>query len=664
MSRTDPLFALILLHLASPPPARACAPDLPQALITAPPDSAWVAPVADFGVEVRRLTPPPRDHASSLSAIDLELAELRPLGINPEAWRAWREGEVRTMPELPSSVSQEFKIYAEGGAAWRRGDRALAASLFSQLLALPEAERRGRTLWATYMLAERSMEEADFDRVLALVHAGAPDPLGLATASLGEKARIRLWAHDWRGAVDLYLQQDADGDSHGVPSIRLVVGLAIEDGALNTWAEDPVLSRIATAWILSEGGPDPSEGELERSRDWLAAVEAADLRAMPDADHLAWLHYQIADIPNTQAWLARSEETPLTHWLRGRLLLREGKLAEAERELSAAAVGFPAGEFWSDGAIPGRERWGGLSPAEEAWGDAGLVRLAREDWDGALSAFLASGSWEDSAYVAERLLPLADACAVAGSLPAAPMPAELLDDDGWGRSVPDQVILPASTAATVTASDLRYVVARRALREGQAVNLQDLPPAYRADARHLVEARRRVAAAITPRARAAALWSEAVLTRRRGLELLGTELDPDYAAAAGDFQVYPPTIDRFTASQTGTGGPLAATAAEEALWRASAPEPDRRWHYRHEAARLAVEAAALLDDDDPDVAVELSVAYEKEALRRTSAFFPSVCGEPAFAGRVGALLPALGLALALAAAAMWAGARDRVRSIP
>lgn len=678
MSRTDLTPALILLVLASPPPARACGPFLPQSLITAPPDSAWVAPVADFGQEVRRLAPPPRYAASSLSAIDLELAELRPLGIDPAAWRAWREGRVRTMPTLPEHVSQEFKIYAEGGAAWRRGDRALAASLFSQLLALPEAERPSRTVWATYMLAEHRMDEADFDAVLRLVDAGAPDPLGLATASLGEKARIHLWDHDWRGAADLYLQQDADGDPGGVPSLRLVIAQAIEADTLGAFAGDPVLSRVATAWLLSRGGPYPSEAELERSRGWLAAVEAADLHAMPDADHLAWLHYQMGDIADTQAWLARSEETPLTHWLRGRLLLREGRLAEAERELVAAARSFPAREFWSDGAILDRERWSGLSPAEEAWGDVGLTRLAREDWDGALSAFLASGSWQDSAYVAERLLPLSEACAIAGSLPAAPIPPALLYDDGWARSQPEQPIPPASSAATVTASALRYVVARRALREGQPVNLQDLPPVYRADARRLIEARARAESAISPKARAAALWAEARVTRARGLELLGTELDPDYAAAAGDFEVYPPTVDRFTPSQRSAWGPLAATAAEEARFRASAPEPDRRWHYRYEAARLAVEAADLLDEHDPDVAIllcragrwvhsadfELAVAYENEALRRTGRFFPPVCGEPAFAGEVGGLLPALAAALALSALVLWAGARDRVRTIP
>lgn len=627
---------LALLFALSP--AQACGPWLNQALVRAPAESQWVAPVADFGVEMDHLAPAPRYRASDLDAIHLELQSLRPLGVKAEAWQAWREGLTPTQPEVPEAAPAELLLYAQGGAAWRRGDRQQAAALWSRLLDLPAHARPTRTLWATFMLAEYSQDEADFDRVLALVDGGAADPLGLATASLGEKARLRLWRQDWRGAVDLYLQQHADGEGRGVPSLRLVVQRAIEAQALESWAADPVLSRVATAWFLAHGGPSPDPGEAALTRAWLDAVEAAGVASLPEADHLAWIHYQLGQIPETSAWLDRAPPTALAHWLRGRLLLRAGDLAAAERELTAAATAFSPHERWEDGVIPGRERYGeGISPAREAWGDAGLVRLAREDWEGAADAFDASESWEDRAYMAERIL----------DLPAALSRAR---------------------------SDQRYLLARRALRLGQQVNIEDFPAEYRDDVRRLLEARERASTTLSNREAARALWQAALITRVRGLEIMGTELDPDYALEEGNYQVYPPTLERFT----GREGPLAATEAEEARWRASAPEPDQRWHYRFVAADLANKASGLLEDGDPDVGIllcraarwvrsgdpEQAIALENQALRRTGAFFPPGCGDPSFPGELGELPAALGVALSLGALALWAGGARRDTVVP
>jgi len=630
-----------LLALALARPAAACGPGLPTALITSPPASNWIAPVADFGVEMDRLAPPGHYAVGWRTSIDVEVDELLPLGLPEKAWRDWRLGLSPREPTLPVGVPAATLLYAEGGALWRRGDPAGAVERWRQLLALPAPERRDREVWARFMLARASARPEDYDAVMALVDGGAPDPLGLANESIGEKARLHLYAEEWRPAVDLYLRQVGDGDPGGAISLRMVVQEALRVGAQDAWAKDPVLARVMTAWILAHGGPTPDPGELEASHRWLEAIERADATALVDADHLAWAHYQIGEVEAAQRWLDRSPETPLERWLRGRLLMRAGKLEEAERTLTQAAVRYPPGQRWDDGSIPDHDP--GVSPSRRAWGDVGMIRLARQDWTGALRAFLGSGSWEDAAYVAERLLDLPTAQSLVAPLPRRPMPPELLVPDGWARAVPDEAIAPPTTMATVTASDLRYLLARRAMRTGAPVDVQDFPPGLRGAAAALLRARQQASSTEDPRERARALWRAALLTRRQGLELTGTELDPDYAAAAGSFEVYPPTAQRFETD----AGPLTATPAELALWKASAPDPDKRFHYRYVAAELAKQAADLLADDDPDVPILLCRAsgwllvrdpdaawtYTKSHIHRMHRWPVEPCGDPSFFDR-------------------------------
>lgn len=608
--------------------AVACGPFLASALVSEPDEAIWAAPVADFGHELRAISPPAHFTASNLRAIDMEAKELVPFGVDVAAWYAWRSGAEAAQPALPPSVPRAWVIYAEGAARWHRGNVTAAVADWRAVLALPEAERRSRAVWAAFMLARAGY--GSFDDVFALVDAGYPDPLGLAVASWGERGRERLWRYDWRGAVDDYLAQVADGGDGAALSLELVVRQAIAEGALDAWAADPVLQRVATAWIASRGGPTPDDGEVARTRAWLRAVQQAEATAIPEADHLAWLAYQVGDIPDTAAWLDRSPRTPLALWLRGKLLLREGRLAEAEALLAEAAAAFPAGRAWSDGGVPPRE--GGILPGAEALAEAGLVRLARQDWTGALDAFVASGHWVDAAYVAERLLTVDALRAAVDRSPPAPLDPGMLAPDGWARSWPDD--------AVASRADLRYLLARRLVREGRADEaLPYFPEALRQDAARYAAALHRGREGWSREERASERWTAALLARTRGLELMGTELEPDFAIYAGEFDYMPRLAERFTGAVRLVG----PGAAEEALARANAPRPDLRWHYRVTAAALAAEAARELPDRDPRVRILLcraarwsgrdeptAEAYRAEARRRTGRAWTE-CGDPVFA---------------------------------
>ena len=79
------------------------------------------------------------------------------------------------------------------------------------------------------------------------------------------------------------------------------------------------------------------------------------------------------------------------------------------------------------------------------------------------------------------------------------------------------------------------------------------------------------------------------------MELIGTELAPDWTLHQGNFQDGVSTEGRqqYLASHQ-----LKPTAEEKARTEKSHPKPNQRWHYRHVAANLAWEAVAWMPDEE------------------------------------------------------------------
>lgn len=620
------LWFLWLLSTRAP----ACAPPVVHALCTAPDAEVWSAPIADFAHELEALVPTVAYRASMLRTDEVEQAALRAGGVDDaglERWAAWRRGSVPDRPELPG-LSPEGLAYAEAAVRWNRGDRLAAWAAFERIAADPLAGERG--LWAATMVAGN---DADWDGIFERVDAGVPDRLGLAAFALGEQARIRLSAGDWRSAVDGYLAQLGAGHPGAVPSLEIVCRRAVAEEALGAWATDPVLRRVLTAFFLAHGGPVPDPGEVERTRAWLAAVEAAGDGVLPEAERLAWAAYQIGEVDLAGRWLERAAPTPLARWLRGKLLLREGRIEEGEQLLVAAAEGFGETERWPTGAM-GREgpdeRDPGIRPGREAWAEAGVARLSQGDFSGAATAFVSADRWADAAYVVERVLTPDEARTfVLGLGPA--QPAEPDAFRGVEAMTPDE-----------RKGALRYLLARRLLREGRPDAARPLLPSAlqpAADrwATDLQIGRSRWRG---NEARAGALWDAALLARTHGFLLLGTEVEPDFALYTGEYADGPHPTER-----AGTAGPrLVPTDDERARVAASAPRPDVRWHYRGLAAALAEEAAGLLQDDDPRMPIvlcrasvwtrdrdpETSQRLYREVFRRGADWPGEPCGEPTF----------------------------------
>lgn len=103
--------------------------------------------------------------------------------------------------------------------------------------------------------------------------------------------------------------------------------------------------------------------------------------------------------------------------------------------------------------------------------------------------------------------------------------------------------------------------------------------------------------------RAAALARAARTLREHGLDLIGTELEPDWAIWGGSF-------DLGSAAEARTGLPVLEggvfSPTEQELARIERHEaPEKRFHFRYRAAELAWWAASLMPDNSPDTAVVL-----------------------------------------------------------
>jgi hypothetical protein len=149
--------------------------------------------------------------------------------------------------------------------------------------------------------------------------------------------------------------------------------------------------------------------------------------------------------------------------------------------------------------------------------------------------------------------------------------------------------------------------------------------------------------------RAHALWETSRLLRSRGLGLVATEVAPDWAMEGGDYNLT--EVDDVSeddgaspsSAPDGAGPPL-VTAEERRRVADHAPSPDKRFHYRFAAAKLAEEAAALVPPRSQAYATLLCSAArwgdDAERLWRhyvatgaqTKAIrsFPGDCDEPNF----------------------------------
>lgn len=530
-----------------------------------------------------------------------------------DTYPQWRTGPEPVLPELavPRGLPREVSLYLDGALLYHRGDLAAARSRWEALLALPEGDRRHRSTWAAYMLgrAEHRLGEAEkavarYEETRTLARSGFADSLGLAVASLGWQAQIGYDRGRPAEAAELYLRQLEQGEDSGArTSLRWCArDIMASPEQLRQAVRSPRLLRVLVAHVLSSWQRNDWDGPLDsaEAQTLLAAVRDAGLTEVEDADRMAVVAYRAGDFAAADAWARRAPaDASAALWIRGKLLLREGKLAEAEKLLAAVDRPLPADALDPNDPDDSGLRWTAyeqqapLAGKPRLLGELGTIRLANGRYAEALDALARGGYWEDASWVAERVLTVAELKKTVDAHWSAEV-APSLDaerEDFWAA---DEAGL-ASPSVPHLAYQLRYLLGRRLMRAGRIEEaVSYLPSPHDAQARELARA-----------LKAKDLFAAACITRHHGLELYGSELEPDWTAYGGQLE-----RERFLDSRKDPERhtKVAPSVDEVARAQRHAVVPDQRWHYRYRAADLAWQAAAELPDGSEDKARVLAVA--------------------------------------------------------
>ncbi len=554
--------------------ARACGPDFPPELLSDRAGTLAQLPEGAFSLEAARLLPKPVDTFQVVEVVEDADEQGDPKGA--------REG----------GGARETALYAEGAKAFHAGDSMAARARFLDVLALPAEERRHFSTFAAFMLARTAGAGLEhearprFAEVRELARQGFDDPLGLAVASLGEEARLLLQQGDDAGAIRLYAEQAAHGSSSGNTSLLLVArALRRDDARLREALKDPLAWRLMATYVWTRGREwawyeEEGQGQMRHVLESLAAVPGPE-----GADRLAAAAWSMGRFDLAERF-AGQEATPLSAWVKAKLALRRGDRTAAEQYLAQAVEGLPEAEDWV-----GESQLGTLRPHMRAEGERALLALTRGDFSQSAERLVASCSWPDLAYVAERVLTVEELQRFVASFPEERCVPELAlawDDD-------------ANEGTNTLKGRLRLLLGRRLLRSGAGAKALEYFQGTRFElpARQYVEARERAESTSDAVDRARALYDAARLARTAGMEVLGTEAAPDWAQVDGFYDLdsflgsneLPPAKEEARKKMAEL--PL-VTEAEQQRLKAHAPPHAVRFHYRSTAADLAEQAAELL----------------------------------------------------------------------
>lgn len=643
--------------------ALACGPNFPWQLLDSREETVKAPVELNFAFEMSRLVDPPKDSLRAVESdnpVDDQALAAEREEIQSGAWRGlmtdasndWlltrleraRKAESGDAAKaaadgLPVAVAD----YLAGAAEFNAGRLDAAMASFQAIDRLPADQRKIRAVTAAYMrgrinqrLGQFAAARADFQAARRYAEAGAPDPMGLAVASLGEEARLDLIEaglikSPWplaevatddaaaprliANAVRLYAEQASRGSKVGLLSLGEVARLLMDpDVDLRRILAEPTVRRLVVAYIASKQ-PDYTWDDTTDLDSIVASTIEAVLSqpapaSGPDLDRLGALAYQGGRYDLAEK-LSEKASQPLGLWVRAKLALRRGDRADAVKDWTAAltAVG-------QDGAAATS-----LDPDSKTRlrGEVAVMRLSQGEYRDSLQLLfpMAETYWGDVIYIAERVLTVDELRAFVDGLPPSSAPQAQSDR-------PDPV------------ANLRALLARRLVRVGRTSEaLAYFPPrvpATKADDRNpdradVEDARDYLAALEATQAkwfewpwqrvsRAEALFKLARMTRVKGMALMGTEGPPDETVMDGAFAS---GIGQASPSGEDTSPSQLLGPDEASRFAASAPKPDTRFHYRPVAADRALAAADLLPQRSQAYAATLCWAARYAVASRDEA---------------------------------------------
>ncbi|MEN9359129.1 MAG: hypothetical protein RL095_664 [Verrucomicrobiota bacterium] len=492
-----------------------------------------------------------------------------------------------------------------------------ATKLGEGLFALPEAQRRQVSVLAAYRLCRLACREKDATacdawgaRCRTLAKAGFPDPLGLAAATWGWSAQIRYRNRDFAEAMELYLKHSACGDPSAILSCRMTADeiLKIDDeAAFQKACAEPrclalVLLRASSVEWSSWGYSLSSEDEDSLLRFTLKLDRILkDNPKVAGAGFLALALYRFGRYQDCERLAEKEPDSVLSQWLLAKLAMRRGDIAttsaQYQRLLKMPLESLRIKPNWRDKLTVGDEE----GPARsEILAEDALIQLHHGHYQQALRQFVEADFLLDAAFVAERILSTDELKAFVQSLP------EELDDAPIERSLwVDEL---CSRGAF-----LRLLLAKRLVRDDRYDEALEF---HRGEEKLLLQKYAELLktgrdAKLPKSQRAEAFWQAAEIAKTKGLELMGTWLGPDGDFAEGNF--IEENVGIWEASgrclldekemeivtdtlRSSIKDALKPSADELARIQRHAPTPNRRYHYRCIAVKLAIEACSLMPD--------------------------------------------------------------------
>ncbi|TVL25976.1 tetratricopeptide repeat protein [Shewanella xiamenensis] len=523
--------------------------------------------------------------------------------------------------QLKESLAPALTWYSLGAMAFDAKEYDKASDYFKKVIALPESERAGRSLWALYSLSRIELiksktasnnshfvqANAYLQQLQTEVTQGAADPLRLSLAGLGEQAYILLHQGQaqievTRGEyeppkidvalnpatldkiIELYATQSAEGDSSGYDSLLMLSRTLMAKNLLELkpLLQQPSVQQLLIAYWQSSANDFAFDGQLTEMGQQVAKILSifpTDGLMLSQGDKLAAIYYQLGDYASAERLIALAKPSGLTWWLTAKLMMQKGDQAQAAKAYAEAVRHFPTDMNAATATTSQQDAQQQAieADAEQATycrirAEQGVLSLERGEYVDALNQLFASGDeyWQDIAYVAERVLTTAELkLFVDEHVPV--MNFEYPKDSDWYDSVE-----PLNNR-------LRYLLGRRLLREGAIAEA----PAYFSNPTLNANVQEYGKALTTAKSSkgiesARAYWTAAELARHQGMEILGFELAPDYSIYAGMFDLR----DWYAADKL--------SDKEQQRISASQAIPDKRFHYRYQAAELASKAADLV----------------------------------------------------------------------
>jgi hypothetical protein len=437
-----------------------------------------------------------------------------------------------------------------------------------------------------------------------------------------------------------------------VSSLNLLCSKVSEmnDGSIEKIVKDETARGVLLGWAISRPCWDMMEWENDGAyKDFLgkllSAIEGVKKDGPVDyADRIAWLYYIKGDAASARKWLACSKATtPLSQFIDYKLTLRDGKVDEAITKLSKVMSSF---EKSKDKDMFPHEDVGRLLNSEMA-----LLKLSRKEYLKAFDLVLQGKYWEDIAYIAEKVLTakeLEDYLISSGDEKILSKRKKFyrgyyLEAQNRLKTHPDEIEWYADTVREAGPSlreSLEYLLARKLARQGEWDRAAKyMPEKWKPEYEQgvgdfspwgkLKELQGLLAKASNVQnrvqSRAQAYYDAGVIMRKYGMELVGTELDPDGYVFYGGYPYYYSVVNRFgiftdeakaaydyerwSSQEIEEMAKLRTTIKEqrgffygsedeEARVMGSLPAPNKRFHYRYKAADLMWKSAQLLPDND------------------------------------------------------------------